>query len=87
MHTVTPLLVCAGAADAIEFYQKAFGAIELSRVPGSDGKLMHASIRIGCNSSRPPWARQFESYNLPPRLSGRQHFLPVASGKAGYRAA
>jgi PhnB protein len=47
MHTVTPLLVCAEAADAIEFYQKAFGAIELSRMPGSDGKLMHASIRIG----------------------------------------
>ncbi|HEV2097086.1 MAG TPA: VOC family protein, partial [Chthoniobacterales bacterium] len=47
MHSVTPHLVCAGAADAIEFYGKAFGAVELSRMPGSDGKLMHASIRIG----------------------------------------
>ena len=47
MHTVTPHLVCAGAAEAIEFYQTAFGATELSRVPGANGKLMHASVRIG----------------------------------------
>ena len=47
MHTVTPHLVCAGAAEAIEFYQKAFGATELSRVPSENGKLMHASVRIG----------------------------------------
>ena len=47
MHSVTPHLVCAGAADAIEFYKKAFGAVETSRLPGPSGKLMHASIRIG----------------------------------------
>jgi uncharacterized glyoxalase superfamily protein PhnB len=47
MHTVTPHLVCAGAADAIEFYKKAFGAEELMRMPGPNGKLMHGSIRIG----------------------------------------
>ncbi|PTY08003.1 glyoxalase [Opitutaceae bacterium EW11] len=47
MHTVTPHLVCAGAADAIEFYKKAFGAEEFMRLPGPDGKLIHASIRIG----------------------------------------
>ena len=47
MHTVTPHLVCAGAADAIEFYKKAFGAVELHRLPGPDGKLMHGAIRIG----------------------------------------
>jgi PhnB protein len=47
MHSVTPHLICAGAADAIEFYKKAFGAIETSRMPGSGGKIMHASIRIG----------------------------------------
>jgi PhnB protein len=60
MHTVTPHLICAGAADAIEFYRKAFGAVELSRMPGSDGKLMHASIRIGdsvimLNEENPDW--------------------------------
>ena len=47
MHSVTPHLICAGAADAIEFYKKAFNAVETSRLPGPQGKLMHASIRIG----------------------------------------
>jgi uncharacterized glyoxalase superfamily protein PhnB len=46
MHTVTPHLVCAGAADAIEFYKKAFNAVEGGRLPGPQGKLMHAMIRI-----------------------------------------
>jgi PhnB protein len=47
MHSVTPHLVCAGAAEAIEFYKKAFGAVEQARLPGPQGKLMHAMIRIG----------------------------------------
>jgi PhnB protein len=47
MHSITPHLVCAGAADAIEFYKKAFGAVEQARLPGPGGKLMHAMIRIG----------------------------------------
>jgi PhnB protein len=47
MHTVTPHLVCAGAADAIEFYKKAFNATETARMPGPNGKLMHAAVRIG----------------------------------------
>lgn len=47
MHTVTPHLVCAGAAEAIEFYRQAFDAVELGRVPGPPGKLIHALIRIG----------------------------------------
>ncbi len=46
-HTVTPHLVCAGAAEALEFYKKAFGAEELLRLPGPEGKLLHACIRIG----------------------------------------
>ena len=46
-HTVTPSLMVAGAAKAIEFYKKAFGAEEVSRFPGPDGKIMHAEIRIG----------------------------------------
>lgn len=59
-HTITPHLVCAGAAEAIEFYQKAFGAVELSRISGSDGKVMHASVRIGdsvamLNEENPEW--------------------------------
>ncbi len=48
MHTVTPHLVCRGTTTAIEFYKKAFGAVEISRFPTPDGKkLMHAMISIG----------------------------------------
>jgi PhnB protein len=47
MHSLTPHLVCAGAADAIEFYKAAFNGVELARMPGPGGKLMHASVRIG----------------------------------------
>ncbi len=41
-----PHLVCAGAAKAIDFYKKAFGATELMRLLGKDGKLVHASVDI-----------------------------------------
>ena len=47
MHSVTPHLVCAGAAKAIEFYKQAFGAVEQARLPGPDGRLMHATVKIG----------------------------------------
>ncbi|SAL00347.1 VOC family protein [Caballeronia ptereochthonis] len=47
MHSLTPHLCCAGAADAIEFYKRAFNAVELGRMPGPDGKLMHAMVKIG----------------------------------------
>ena len=47
MHSLTPHLTCAGATDAIEFYKKAFNAVEEARLPGPQGKLMHAAVRIG----------------------------------------
>ena len=47
MHSITPHLVCNGAAQAIEFYKQAFDAIEGDRLAGPDGKLMHALMRIG----------------------------------------
>jgi uncharacterized glyoxalase superfamily protein PhnB len=46
MHTVTPHLVCAGAADALEFYKKAFNATEECRLPDANGRIMHAMVRI-----------------------------------------
>jgi PhnB protein len=47
-HTVTPHLVIRGAAEAIEFYKKAFGAVEIMRMAGPDGKSIgHAEIKIG----------------------------------------
>lgn len=46
-HTLTPHLVVRGAAEAIDFYKKAFGAEETFRMPGPGGRLMHAELRIG----------------------------------------
>ena len=46
-HTATPYLTVQGAASAIDFYKKAFGAQELFRMPGPDGKIAHAEIAIG----------------------------------------
>lgn len=46
-HSVTPYLIIDGAAKAIDFYIKVFGATELLRLPGPDGKLGHAEIKIG----------------------------------------
>ena len=46
-HTVTPHLVTRGAAEALTFYAKAFGAEERFRMPGPDGKIVHAEFRIG----------------------------------------
>ena len=47
MTSITPHLVCRGAAAAIDFYTKAFAAVELARLPGPDGRLMHALLKIG----------------------------------------
>jgi PhnB protein len=46
-HSATPYLIVTGAAAAIEFYQRAFGAVELFRMANPDGKVGHAEIRIG----------------------------------------
>ena len=47
MHSLTPYLTCAGATDAIEFYKKAFNAVEVSSVPNAQGKVLNAQVRIG----------------------------------------
>ncbi|HEX4036578.1 MAG TPA: VOC family protein [Acidobacteriaceae bacterium] len=46
-HNVQPYLHVRGAAQAIEFYKKVFGATEVMRMPQPDGRLGHAEIRIG----------------------------------------
>ena len=46
-HSVTPYLIVNGAAKAIDFYKRAFGAVELMRMPRPDGKIGHAEMRIG----------------------------------------
>jgi PhnB protein len=42
-----PYLIVKGAAKAMEFYQRAFGAVEKERVPMPDGRIGHAEVRIG----------------------------------------
>ena len=44
---VTPYLIIRGAARALEFYKKAFGAAELMRFPGPGGTIGHAEIKVG----------------------------------------
>lgn len=46
-HALTPYLTVRGAADAIDFYKKAFGATELFRLAMPDGKMAHGEFRIG----------------------------------------
>lgn len=46
-HNVTPYLFVRTAALAIDFYKQAFGAVETVRMPGPDGRIMHAEIKIG----------------------------------------
>ena len=47
LTAITPHLVCANASAAIEFYKKAFSAVEKSRLTGPDGLLWNACIGIG----------------------------------------
>ena len=47
-HSITPMLTVRGAARAIDFYRRAFGAEELGRMNGPDGKtVLHAELKIG----------------------------------------
>src|SRR2546427_4121750 len=46
-HSITPNLVFQNAAAAIDYYKKVFGATETVRMPGPDGKVGHAELKIG----------------------------------------
>src|SRR5438128_11967180 len=46
-HSVTPYLIIRGASQALDFYKKAFGAVELFRFPTPDGEIGHAEIKVG----------------------------------------
>jgi PhnB protein len=61
-HAVTPYLSIKGAANAIEFYKKAFGAREVMRMAQSDGRLGHAELQIG--DSRIMLADEFPDMNF-----------------------
>jgi len=66
---VTPYLSVNDAVAAIEFYKRGFGATEVMRLPGPDGKLGHAEIKIG--DALVMLADEFPEYgNLSPRTLG-----------------
>ena len=46
-QSVTPYLIVNGAAKAIDYYVRGLGAVERMRMPGPDGKVMHAEVQIG----------------------------------------
>ncbi len=46
-HSVTPYLIIKGAARALDFYQRAFGATKLMRIPGPGDQIGHAEILLG----------------------------------------
>jgi PhnB protein len=46
-HSVTPCLICQNAAGAADYYKQVFGAVEIVRMQGPDGRIMHAELKIG----------------------------------------
>ena len=67
-HTLTPHLSVKGAAKYIDFLKQAFGATEVNRAAGPDGKLMHALVRIG--DSVLMLADHFPEFGAPPIAEG-----------------
>lgn len=76
-HVVTPYLVVKGAADAIEFYTRAFGAHERFRMPAPDGSLMHAEIQIGDSAVMLSDENPQMGSTAPPTLGGSAGSLLV----------
>ena len=68
--TVTPYLIVTGAAEAIDYYTKVFGATELMRFPGPDGKVGHAEIKIGTSIVMLADEAPDKGYRSPQSLGG-----------------
>jgi PhnB protein len=49
-HTATPYLIVGHGAEAIEFYRRAFGAVEISRHAEPGGRVLNAELRIGTSN-------------------------------------
>ena len=69
-HNVTPYLIVRNAAAAIDFYKKAFDAVELMRFPGPGGKIMHAEVKIGDSAVMLADEMPDEGYVGPQTLGG-----------------
>jgi PhnB protein len=69
-HSVTPYLIIKGAAAAIDFYKRAFGATELMRMPSPDGRIGHAEIKIGDSAIMLADEHPQMGYRSPQTLGG-----------------
>src|ERR1700721_4573723 len=79
-HSVTPYLIVNGAAKAIDFYKRAFGAVELMRMPGPDGKIGHAEMRIGDSAIMLADENPEMGHRSPQSLGGAAGSLMVYAG-------
>src|SRR4030095_2318539 len=77
-HTATPYLIIEGAADAVEFYKRAFGATELFRFPAPEGKIGHAEIKIGDSPIMLADAYADMGYHGPKSLGGTPASLMIS---------
>ena len=68
-HSLTPYLIIDGAAEAMEYYKKAFGAIELFRMPHGD-KIGHAEMKIGDSPFMLGDEHPQEGYRGPKSIGG-----------------
>jgi PhnB protein len=80
-HTVTPYLVVADAEKVLDFTIKAFGAKETVRMPGPDGKVAHAEVKIGDS------VVMIGSPSQSQRLMPGMIYLYVADTEATYKQA
>ena len=76
-HSVTPYLIVNGAAKAMDFYKRAFGAVELMRMARPDGKIGHAEMRIGDSAIMLADEHPEMGYRSPQSLGGAAVSLMV----------
>lgn len=69
-HTITPTLVVSGGGRAIDFYKRAFGAVEKFRMSTPDGKVGHAELRIGDSPIMLSDASAYPGSKSPESLGG-----------------
>ena len=76
-HSITPYLCIKNAADAIEFYKKAFGAVEVMRMAAPDGRIGHAEIKIGDSHLMISDEYPEMNFRSPQTIGGSPVFLMV----------
>lgn len=86
-HSVTPSLTVRNGSAALEFYRRAFDAVELFRLPDPAGKLMHAEFRIG--DSRLMLSDEFPDWGAfaPSPGKGGAFMIYVADADAAFAQA